>query len=95
MQAKYRHALPQLGDKLFLADGGMETTLIFLDGIELPHFASIVLMRTEEGRAALRRYYAPYVELAKREGRGIVLDTATWRASRGQKAAHGAPSSAT
>ena len=81
MHAKYRHALPQLGDELFLADGGMETTLIFLDGIELPHFASIALMRTEEGRAALRRYFAPYVQVAKRDGRGIVLDTPTWRAS--------------
>ena len=32
--AKYRTHLPQLSDTLFLTDGGMETTLIFHEGIE-------------------------------------------------------------
>jgi homocysteine S-methyltransferase len=81
MRAKYRHALPQLGEGLFLTDGGLETTLIFHEGIELPHFAAFDLMRTAEGRAALGRYFARYVELAKREGRGLVLESATWRAN--------------
>ena len=40
--AKYRHDLPQLNGGTFLSDGGMETTLIFHDGVELPHFASFV-----------------------------------------------------
>jgi homocysteine S-methyltransferase len=31
----YRNALPQLGEKIFLTDGGLETTLVFLDGVEL------------------------------------------------------------
>ena len=32
---RYRHALPQLsGPKVFLTDGGLETTLVFLDGID-------------------------------------------------------------
>jgi S-methylmethionine-dependent homocysteine/selenocysteine methylase len=31
--------LPQLSRSLFIADGGMETTLIFRDGFDLPHFA--------------------------------------------------------
>ena len=79
MLAKYRHALPQLGDALFLTDGGLETTLIFHEGIELPLFASFDLMRTAEGRAALERYFARYVALAKAEGRGLVLESATWR----------------
>jgi S-methylmethionine-dependent homocysteine/selenocysteine methylase len=81
MQAKYRHALPQLGDGLFLTDGGIETTLIFLEGLELPHFAAFDLLRTREGRAAIAGYYAPYVELAKRDGRGLVLESATWRSN--------------
>jgi homocysteine S-methyltransferase len=81
MQAKYRHALPQMGEKVFLTDGGIETTLIFLDGIELPHFAAFDLLRRPEGWAALRRYYAPYVAIAKRDGRGLVLESATWRSN--------------
>ncbi|HYN46827.1 MAG TPA: homocysteine S-methyltransferase family protein [Allosphingosinicella sp.] len=81
MRAKYRDALPQLGDKLFLTDGGIETTLIFHQGQELPHFAAFDLMRTPEGRAELARYFAPYVALAKRDGRGLVLESATWRSN--------------
>ncbi len=80
-QAKYRHALPQLGDEIFLTDGGLETTLVFLDGIDLPHFAAFDLLRTADGRAALARYYAPYVALARAERRGLVLETPTWRSS--------------
>jgi len=81
MRAKYRHALPQTGDDIFLTDGGIETTLIFHDGIDLPHFAAFDLLRTPEGRAALERYYAPYVEIARRDGRGLVLESATWRSN--------------
>ncbi|HET9067833.1 MAG TPA: homocysteine S-methyltransferase, partial [Amaricoccus sp.] len=81
MRAKYRHALPQLGDALFLTDGGLETTLVFHEGIELPHFAAFPLMRTAEGRAALGRYFAHYLALAKRDRRGLVLESATWRSN--------------
>ena len=76
--AKYRHALPQLGNEIFLTDGGIETTLIFHEGLELPHFAAFDLLRTPEGRAALQRYYAPYVALARRSRRGLVLEAPTW-----------------
>lgn len=67
---------------LFLTDGGIETTLIFLEGLDLPHFAAFHLLRDEEGRNALRRYYVPYLELARERGTGFVLESATWRASR-------------
>ena len=30
--SKYRNRLPQLGDRLFLTDGGLETTLVFHEG---------------------------------------------------------------
>lgn len=53
----YRNALPQLGGGLFLTDGGIETTLIFHDGLELPHFAAFHLLKTQEGTAALRKYF--------------------------------------
>lgn len=77
----FRQSLPQLGPGLFLADGGIETTLIFLDGLELPHFAAFHLMRDDAGRGALRKYFRAYTELAKERGLGLVLETATWRAS--------------
>ena len=36
MMARYRTALPQLAGDIFLTDGGIETTLIFHEGLELP-----------------------------------------------------------
>lgn len=76
---KYRNDLPQMRGEMFLADGGLETTLVFHEGRELPLFAAIVLLEDEEGTAALRRYYEPYAEIAREYGTGIVLDTPTWR----------------
>ena len=35
---RHRHHLPQLDGGLFLTDGGIETTLIFHEGLELPAF---------------------------------------------------------
>jgi len=82
--AKYRNALPQItGDKWFLTDGGMETDLIFNHGIDLPLFASISLFRKDDDPAVIAEYFAPYLETAKAEKRGIVLESATWRASPG------------
>lgn len=69
------------GEPLFLGDGGLETTLIFREGIELPCFAAYPLLREEAGREALRRYYRGYLEVARRHGTGFVLDTPTWRAN--------------
>jgi homocysteine S-methyltransferase len=79
--AKYRNALPQMRDGTFLSDGGMETTLIFHDGLELPHFASFVLLDSESGRQSLKRYYAKYLEIARSRDVGFILDSATWRAN--------------
>ncbi len=74
--------LPQLADRIFLTDGGLETTLIFHDGFELPDFAAFVLLADKEGRDVLRRYFESYLAIAADAGRGIVLESATWRASR-------------
>jgi homocysteine S-methyltransferase len=82
VQPRYRTQLPQLSGDVFITDGGMETTLIFHERIDLPLFAAFDLLKDDEGRAALRAYYASYVELARERGVGIVLDTPTWRASR-------------
>ncbi|HSL48349.1 MAG TPA: homocysteine S-methyltransferase family protein [Candidatus Deferrimicrobiaceae bacterium] len=80
--AQYRSALPQLGGGLFLTDGGIETTLIFHDGLELPDFAAYQLLGRPEGEAALQKYFRAYAEIAKRFGVGLILESATWRASR-------------
>jgi S-methylmethionine-dependent homocysteine/selenocysteine methylase len=77
----YRSGLPQLEGELFLTDGGIETTLIFHHGLDLPAFAAFVLLRDEAGTDELRRYYAPYLELAREAGAGFVLESPTWRAS--------------
>ena len=73
--------LPQLGDDLFLTDGGMETWLIFEAGFKLPQFAAFTLLDDPNGMEALRRYFASYIELARSNGVGLVLDAPTWRAS--------------
>jgi S-methylmethionine-dependent homocysteine/selenocysteine methylase len=78
--SRYRNDLPQLYDT-FIADGGLETTLVFHEGIDLPAFAAFDLLKDEAGCAILRRYYTSYVELASRRGVGIVLETPTWRAN--------------
>jgi len=76
-----RAQLPQLSGATFITDGGMETTFVFDDGIELPHFASFPLLDDASGIDILRAYYASYLEIAARHGVGIVLDTPTWRAN--------------
>jgi hypothetical protein len=74
--------LPQLEGGLFLGDGGIETSLIYLDGIYLPEFASFVLLRDDAGRKRLRSYFEPYLEVcAATPGAGFLLDTATCRAA--------------
>jgi len=81
IEPKYRNRLPQLGGKLFLADGGLETTLIFHEGWDLPKFAAFPLLDSERGRAALHTYYERYIPLARERGMGFVLDAVTWRAN--------------
>jgi S-methylmethionine-dependent homocysteine/selenocysteine methylase len=76
-------------DTPWIADAGLETVMIFLEGIDLPHFASFVLLDSEAGRAALTRYFDHFADLASAAGTGLVLDTATWRANMGWAAAMG------
>ncbi|MDR7008892.1 homocysteine S-methyltransferase family protein [Paraburkholderia strydomiana] len=80
--SKYRDRLPLLEDRPFMTDGGLETSLIFHHGIELPHFASYDLLKTEGGSALIERHYERFTILARKHEVGIVLATPTWRASR-------------
>jgi len=77
----YRQHLPQLSNSLFLTDGGLETTLIFHEGTELPCFAAFTLLRDKVGTATLERYFARYAALARSENVGLVLESPTWRAN--------------
>ncbi len=73
--------LPQLHGDLFLTDGGIETTLIFHDGLDLPLFAAFDLLKDEAGEQALRRYYRQHAAVAARRGTGFIFESPTWRAS--------------
>ncbi len=80
--AKYRSNLPVMSDRVFLTDGGLETTCIFHDGMDLPEFAAFVLLDTDEGRAWLTKYFEKYISIAKEHEIGFILESPTWRASR-------------
>ena len=73
--------LPQLDGQLVLTDGGVETTLIFVEGFELPEFATFPLIEREDGREALARYFAAHLDVARRHGTGFLLEAPTWRAN--------------
>lgn len=83
--------LPHLERGLHVTDGGLETVLVFHDGLELPEFAAFPLLATAEGTARLRAYYEPYAEIAVEHGAGLVLESPTWRASPNWAAALGIP----
>ncbi|MEQ8356337.1 MAG: homocysteine S-methyltransferase family protein [Kiloniellaceae bacterium] len=78
---KYRSSLPQLSGGLFLTDGGIETTLIFHDGLDLPYFAAFDLLKDQPGREALKRYFTTHASIAKANGCGFLFESPTWRAS--------------
>ena len=82
--SKYRKRLPQISDDastLYMTDGGLETTLIFHDRIELPYFAAFHLLRDDQGTDQLRRYFERYATMATRQRVGFILEAPTWRAN--------------
>ena len=67
----------------------METTLIFLEGHELPFFAAFDLSKNADGRAALKKYFRRHTELAREHGVGFA-----WKARPGGPIRIGPPRSA-
>ena len=65
----------------FVTDGGLETDLIFNQGVDLPDFAAFPLLEDERGRALLSDYYDQYAAIAADAGAGLVLESPTWRAN--------------
>ena len=79
--AEYRDHLPKIDGDFFTTDGGLETTLVFHDGIDLPHFAAFDLMKPKDGRQRLREYFDTYIGIAWEAGAGFILESPTWRAN--------------
>ena len=78
----HRNDLPQLAGRTLLTDGGLETTLVFHEGYDLPLFAAYVLLENEQGREALRHYFRRFIEIAEETGSGFILESPTWRCSK-------------
>jgi S-methylmethionine-dependent homocysteine/selenocysteine methylase len=79
--AKYRQSLPQMMSDIFLTDGGLETTLVFHHGIDLPFFSTARLLESDGGEKILFDYYERHVRIARSKGVGFILESATWRTS--------------
>lgn len=79
--AKYRTNLPQLSGGLFLTDGGIETTMLFHEGLDLPYFAAFHLLNDDKGLSALKNYFHNHCAIAKKYKVGFILEAVTWRAS--------------
>lgn len=76
-----RTSFPHQSDDLFLTDGGLETTLVFLQGFELPYFAACYLLNDEAGYQAMLDYYRRYLTIAQKYNTGFILESPTWRAN--------------
>lgn len=72
---------PPDANQLFLTDGGLETTLVFLEGFALPCFAAFDLLKEEQGVQAIKNYYRRYLHIAADYQTGFILESPTWRAN--------------
>ena len=89
-----KNTLPHQSSGLFLTDGGLETTMVFLEGFELPCFAAFDLLKDERGYHAMKEYYKRYLNIAKKQQTGFILESPTWRANPDWIATIGYPDSA-
>ncbi len=80
--ATYRSNLPQIKSGIFLVYTGMETDLIFKQGVDLPGFASYPLLESDEGRAWLKSYFSNMIEIGTALDCGVILESPTWVANR-------------
>lgn len=83
MQNKTERLLNSMGSELWLTDGGFETCMLFLEGFDLPQFASFPLLDTDAGQEAILRYNTSFLDEAAAQRAGFILGTNTWRASAG------------
>lgn len=76
-----RLLLPHETDRPFLTDGGLETTLVFHEKIDLPCFAAFQLLKTAAGEEMLRNYYRTYAGIAREHEAGFIFESVGWRAN--------------
>lgn len=79
--SKYRHRIAPLFNRPVVTDAGLETWLVFQQGIELRHFAAYELLGTPGGLECLRRWYRRFGEIASAHGCALLLESPTWRAN--------------
>ncbi|CAF4637982.1 unnamed protein product [Rotaria sp. Silwood2] len=79
--AKYRNRLPQLSDTFFTTEGGLETVLIYEEGVELPDFAAFHLLEDEARCEWIRNYLRSFFNIARKHNVGFISESVTWRAN--------------
>lgn len=79
--AKYRNRILEFADTLLITDGGLETKLIYYDGIQLRDFAAFELLQNETGYQWFREYFLIFINLARKYNVGLILESPTWRAN--------------
>ncbi len=67
--------------ELFLTDSGLETDLIYNQGVDLQQFAAFPLLDDAAGVRRLRNYFAGHAAIAARADVGFILESVTWRAN--------------
>ncbi|MFM2356742.1 MAG: hypothetical protein RLZZ528_2478, partial [Pseudomonadota bacterium] len=77
--------------RLWLTDAGLETAMVFLEGLDLPQFASFTLLDSAKGRQRMQAYFEGFLDEAAHLGTGFVMDTATWRSNDGWADVMGIP----
>lgn len=78
---KTKNTLPNESEDLFLTDGGLETTLVFLEGYDLPYFAAFDILKDQKGYDSMKNYYSRYLKIAEKYKTNFILESPTWRAN--------------
>lgn len=78
---RYRNALPPLGGDLFLTDGGIATTLISHEGLELPYFMPSTSLRFRKAR---QRFASTFERTRSLPGGSAVVISRIPRSSAGR-----------
>ena len=68
-------------DTTIITDAGLETWLLFQQGVDLPAFAAYPLAATDDGKRLLTEYYLHYMAIAQAVDASVILETPTWRAN--------------
>ena len=72
---------PRLEGKFYLTEGGSETEILYKWGYELPEFAMFPLLDDPEADAIIRNMYRRYLDVAAKQGTGLLLNGHDYRAS--------------